>query len=151
MTNKMAASLVLWLMASCFGETVCPRHIETPTYPTVARVARAQGKVTLNVTIDGEGKVSNVVATGDPLHQAQSVFQKSAIDNIRHWTFEKPTSAPLMQVIVYEFKFDSSLPTSRENYPITQVNLDLPDRVTVLVNELVVTGQSKRKKLKVRP
>jgi Gram-negative bacterial TonB protein C-terminal len=51
---------------TCFGqagEALCPRHIETPVYPSIARIANVTGKVTLPVAIDADGKVGDVKAT----------------------------------------------------------------------------------------
>jgi outer membrane biosynthesis protein TonB len=36
---------------------ICPRHIETPEYPPLARVTRLMGEVVLSVTIDADGMV----------------------------------------------------------------------------------------------
>ncbi len=149
MRRVVFAWLVLGLAASCFGQTLCPRHIETPVYPPLAQVAHVQGKVTLKVTIDGDGNVMNVEVADDAVHQAQEVLQKSALDSMRLWTFEKPAAPPVTQVIVYQYKFDSSLPINDHQNPVTKVNIDLPDRVTILSNEAAVNpGRSKKKKPK---
>ncbi len=140
---------VFWLAGPCLGQTLCPRHIETPLYPPTAQVARMQSKVTLKVTIDADGNVTNVEEADDAAHQAASVLRKSAIENMQHWTFEKLAAAPVAQVIVYEYKFDSSLPINDHQNPVTKVNIDLPDRVTILSNEAAVNpGRSKKKKPK---
>ena len=45
-------------------------HAEVPAYPGIAAVARAFGKVIVNVEIDAEGKVSSAkVSSGHPLLQ----------------------------------------------------------------------------------
>jgi TonB family protein len=130
------------------GQTLCPRHIETPIYPTLAQIAHVQGKVTLKVAIDADGRVTNVEVADDPGHQAQQVLQKSAIDSMSLWTFERPASAPVSQLIIYEYKFDGTLPVNDHQNPITKVNLDLPDRVTILSNELVMNPSKAKKKLR---
>jgi hypothetical protein len=82
------------------------------------------------------------------IHRAQGVLQEAAIENIRQGTFEKPATAPTTQVIVYEYKFDSSL---HAEYPsqVTEVNIDLPDRVTIISSDAFVQpAQSKTKKQK---
>jgi hypothetical protein len=43
----------------CLGQTqpaICPKHIESPTYPQLARATRIMGEVRLSVTVDAEGK-----------------------------------------------------------------------------------------------
>jgi TonB family protein len=145
MKQTMFGCGLLWLATSCFGQTLCPKHIETPIYPPLARVARIQGNVTLKVTIDANGNVYNVEVADDPAHQAREMLVQSASNNMMRWTFEKPPAAPFIQLVVYQYKFDRSLPANNNN-PITQVHIDLPDRVTVLANDLVAQpGQSKKK------
>lgn len=145
MRRTMFGCVVLGLAASCFGQALCPRHIETPVYyPRIARAARLQGKVNLRVMIDADGNVKNVQVENS--HEIAQVLQEAAIENVRRWTFERPAATSVTQAIIYEFKFDSSLPVSRENYPITKVTIDLPDRVTILSNELVMNPDQSKKK-----
>ena len=148
MRRARLASLLLCLAASCLAQTVCPRHIETPIrYPQLARAANVQGTVVLKVTIGADGNVTDAVVN-DAAHPVQPVLQEAAIDNIRRWTFEKPAAGPVTQVMVYEFKFDSSLPVNPQNYSITTTKIDLPDRVTILTNEKIIESDRSRKKRK---
>ncbi|HXQ26826.1 MAG TPA: energy transducer TonB [Candidatus Acidoferrales bacterium] len=132
------ACLFLSFVGSCLGQTqeaLCPKHIEAPVYPPIARAAHVTGKVVLTVTIDADGNVSDA----KPTNSAGSVrlFKDSAIDNIRHWTFPKPPVTPYTEVVTYEYEFDQSLaPASgKKNLPsVTKVAFDLPDRVTILTN-----------------
>jgi TonB family protein len=133
------------LAASCLGQTLCPTHIETPVYPAPALIAHIQGTVTVTVTIEADGQVKNVVVADKPGHQAQAVLQQSAVDNMRHWTFEKPPSAPFIQVMVYRYEFDSSLKPDANNHPGTKVNFDLPDRVTLLFGSTVINPEQSKK------
>jgi hypothetical protein len=41
MKIKLLVAPLLFLTATGFGQTVCPKHIETPTYPLAAAMARA--------------------------------------------------------------------------------------------------------------
>ncbi|HET6898812.1 MAG TPA: TonB family protein [Vicinamibacteria bacterium] len=53
-----------------------------PVYPTLAQVARAQGLVVVECTIDPSGRVVDVrVITGHPL------LQRAALDAIRQWRY----------------------------------------------------------------
>ena len=144
MKRILLGCLTLYMAGSCFGQSLCPKHIETPIYSLLAQMARVQGKVTLKVSIGMDGRVKNVEVVDDSIHQAQQVLQKSAIDSMRHWTFEKPSSAPATQVIVYEYKFDGTLPVNDHQNPITKVNFDLPDRVTILTNELAIDSKKSK-------
>ena len=129
------------MAAACFGqiqEGLCPKHIETPQYPTLARQAHVTGKITLTVTADADGKVKHVEAvTDNPVQRAQPLLQNSAVENMQHWTFAKPSFAPYTQVIVFDYEYDSTLPPSggpSSLASITKVTIDLPDRVNILIN-----------------
>lgn len=147
MTRVAVISLMIWLFGgfSAPSQTpLFPRHIEPPEYPPIARTAHLMGKVTLTVTIDEHGNVQNAEAARDnSTQQAHLVLQKYAIENVRHWTFEKPPSAPYSETIVYDFEFDPSLPdqgspTKPHGHcytpSISKVTFDLPERVTILAN-----------------
>ena len=150
--RKTALGLLLFCLASsCFGqeqEPLCPRHIETPLYPQIARAARLSGKVTLIVTIDKDGGVRNVEAkTGQSVPQAHPLLKKYAAENMQHWTFAKPPSAPYVQDFVYDYELDPSLPLEggkKSTTAIIKVSFDLPDRVTILAN--MVAGQTSESK-----
>jgi hypothetical protein len=135
----IAAALIA---GACFGQDQmppCPRHIEAPGFPPIARTAYVTGKITLTVTIDVDGNVSHVDATTDDpkLRDHAPLLQKYAVENMQHWTFAKPHSAPFTQVIVYDYEFDPALPAAggKHNSPvITMATFDLPDRVTITTN-----------------
>jgi TonB family protein len=137
------------MAGSCLGQTLCPKHIETPTYPVLARIAHIEGTVTLEVTIDPDGHVKNVAVVDKPGHQAQAVLQQSAIDNMQHWTFEKPVSGSFTQLMVYSYSIDVSIKPDENNHQVTKAYIELPDRVTVLAGATVINpGQSKKGKPK---
>lgn len=138
------------IIGSCLAQDqpgLCPRHIETPTFPQIARVAHVTGKVILSVTIDADGNVTNAEATNKD--KWVRLLKKSAIDNVRRWTFSKPPSAPYIETIVYDYEFDPSLPADggpRNVGAITNVNFDLPDHVTLLTNVMTIeTSRSKKR------
>jgi hypothetical protein len=140
--NKTAACAFLWLCLadSCFGkqqDALCPRHIEVPTYPAIGRTAHLIGKVVLTLSIDADGKVSDVkVANEDD--KSAGPLRLAAIENIRLWTFAKPPVAPHAQAIVYDFKLDDSFPGDDGDHPIVKITFDLPDRVTISANARLV-------------
>src|SRR5271168_3127672 len=54
--------LVLVVALTCMGQMqqpLCPKHIETPAYPPIARTAHVSGIVALTLTIDADGRVSD--------------------------------------------------------------------------------------------
>jgi hypothetical protein len=107
-------------------------------YPPLARQTRMSGKIMLTVTIDEAGFVKDVEASTDnPILKRVCTLQQSAAENMRHWTFEKPPSAPYKETILYDYEFDESLPgeDGTASFPrITRVNYDLPDRVSIVSN-----------------
>jgi TonB family protein len=153
--GKIAACGCLWLCltSSSFGqsqEPLCPKHIEIPVYPSIARTAHITGKVILILTLDADGKVSDLeVANEDD--KGVGLLKLAATDNIRHWTFAKPPSAPYTQTIVYDFELVASLPGDDGYHPIVKVTFDLPERVTISANAMLTdhgggTGTTIKKK-----
>jgi TonB family protein len=127
---------------SCMSQTqqpLCPKHIETPTYPPAARYAHVSGTVVLTLTIDADGKVSDVKVTNENERFAK-LLGVGAVSNVRLWTFAKPQSAPFKQDVTYDFQLDDKLPLAGVNHnpDVTFVTYDLPDRVTVRANNHVV-------------
>jgi TonB family protein len=119
--------LLLTTTPICFGqaqEALCPKHIETPVYPQIARTAHITGKVVLKLTIDSDGKVTDAETTNDD--KWVPLLKRSTMDNIRRWTFAKPPSAPYTDTIVYDYELDATL----KDYE-TKVVYDLPDRVSI--------------------
>lgn len=127
---SLVAVAALSMAATCFAQSspaLCPRHIEAPVYPAVARTADVTGKVPLRVTSDENGKV--IKAELAPGTKPNQVLDDAAIENVRHWTFAKPPAAPYVETMVYDNEFDDSLPMGGQD-----VTFDLPDHVTLQVN-----------------
>jgi hypothetical protein len=138
MRNSALGVWLLWLAGASFGqgqEALCPRHIETPDYPPIARTALVSGKVTLTVTIDQDGNVKSAeAATGESMTQAYATLRKYAAENMLQWTLANPTSSPQAQTFVYGYELDLCLPPEggKKSMPaITRVSFDLPNRVTI--------------------
>ena len=78
---------------------------------------------------------------GKPDHRVYQLLQDSAIENMQHWTFTKPSTAPYTEVFVYDYEDDLSLPPSGgpKRLPvITKVLFDLPDRARILTNVPII-------------
>ncbi len=152
--SKTAACTFLWfcLAYTCFGqsqEALCPRHIEIPTYPPIGRTAHLIGKVVLTLSIDADGKVSDVKVANEEDNKGAGPLRLAATENIRLWTFEKPPIAPYTQTIVYDFEFDPSLPADEGNHSIVKVTFDLPDRITIATNlKIIDHGPGNETKIK---
>ena len=151
MKKSIVVSLLLLVATASFGQSqpaICPKHIETPEYPLLARQTRLMGEIVLSVTIDAEGKVQHVSAkTEKPNQKAFQLLRNSAIENMQRWTFTKPPTAPYTEVIVYDYEDDPTLPPSggpKALPVITRVVFDLPDRVRILTNVPIIdTNKSK--------
>ncbi len=148
MTKKLA--LVLMFLASaitCFGQAdnlLCPKHIEAPEYPAIARIAHIVGRVAVKLTVDADGNVSSAeIVNEDP---ATKLLQRNSRENATKWTFEKPPHAPFDLTITYEYRLDESLPVDPGDRPITKVILDLPNHVSIVSNDrITMTDDSKSK------
>lgn len=69
---------------SGFDTDVIPVVRVAPNYPRVAMQAKLQGRVTMAVTINPDGTVSNAeVLEADP----PGIFERAAIDAMRNWRF----------------------------------------------------------------
>ena len=102
------------------------KHGESLSYPAMARMARVQGEVVLNVRLSERGEVvSTKVERGHPM------LIQAADDNVRHWTFEGPVVDGDTVTIIYEFRLEG-VDTSGEHAYATKTSFDFPpNRVTV--------------------
>jgi len=74
-------------------------HVVPPEYPPLAKMARIQGDVVLEVTIDEDGKVTNLeVESGHPL------LAKAALDAVRQWKCAKPAVVPMHFEVTVHFE-----------------------------------------------
>lgn len=140
--QMLSACLPFLLALSCTSQTqqpLCPKHIETPTYSQLARTAHVSGTVVLTLTIDADGKVSDVKVTNED-ERSVKLLAIGAVTNVRLWTFTKPQFAPFEQNITYVFQLDDKLPLAGvNNYPsVTIVTYDLPERVMIRANNHVL-------------
>lgn len=88
-------------------------HAVAPSYPPLAKAARIQTNVVLGITVDHDGKVSNIsVISGHPL------LLNAAIDAVRQWKFAPPANAPVEATVTIPFRLppEETPPTSVENY-----------------------------------
>jgi TonB family protein len=144
---------LIWFFAAYTGfgqtaqESLCPKHIETPAYPAIARVAHVSGKVILALTIDANGNVSEANVTNED-DKGVKFLELNAMANVRLWTFAIPPSAPFRDTIVYDFEIDDALPGDDGNHPITKVTYDLPGRVLISANATFIDhgGNPNKKK-----
>jgi TonB family protein len=141
MKGLMCIFVCCCLAGTCAAQTqpdLCPRHIETPVYPQIARTAHLAGEIVLAVTIDTDGRVPDAKVANN--EKFVKLLGNSALDNIRHWTFDKPLTAPYTEAMIYDYELDSRLSGGG-----TTVSFDLPGRVTILSDlPIINTTQSTR-------
>lgn len=127
---KIAAfvALFLWVAVTSFGRSqqiLCAKHIESPSYPTLAWTARVAGRVIMMATIDKDGKVTKVESATNNSLRPNPILEKAAAEILERWIFAPPPFAPFSQTIAYDYEFDESLPAAY--HPISKVSIDLPD------------------------
>lgn len=107
-------------------EHLCVKDLAVPYYAPLARMARAQGKVVLDIQVLADGHVGDVKASG-----AVPLLQEEAEKNIRKWTFGNfpPGSKfPIRHRIVYVYRLEGKPTFASE---CTYV-LHLPDYVEIV-------------------
>jgi TonB family protein len=112
------------------AKTLWVQHLVVPEYPSLARMARLQGTVTIEVEIGRDGKVVEAKA-----HGAHPLLQRESEKNLRQWTFHAEPGAPdsvmTHATITYVYKLGG-----KEMYhqPVPTVVMNLPDRVEITTN-----------------
>ena len=84
MKKSIVSSLFFLVTTISVGQTqpaICPKHIETPEYPPLARQTRMLGEIALSVTIDADGRVENVkVLLPDGKRKPYQFLQNAAVE-----------------------------------------------------------------------
>jgi TonB family protein len=131
--NKTPAVPALWLLTVlcapylCWGaEHLVVKDVVIPAYPPLARMAKLQGSVRVEIEISTDGRVISAKASGgDP------ILLRAAEANIRLWTFQASddqTENPIKHTIIFEYKVVGER-VAFPNCPAVQ--LHLPDRVEI--------------------
>jgi TonB family protein len=95
MQAAMLALLVTLAMPARATDTRAIKVRTTPIYPEIAKRIRVSGMVRLTVTVDAQGKVTDV----KPL-SGNGVLSAAAEEAIRNWRFEPGPSASTVIVAV---------------------------------------------------
>jgi TonB family protein len=120
--------ICLLITTASFSEerVLVVKQMVPPQDYSVARMARIQGTVKLDIEIDRDGRVIDTKASsGHPL------LQQKAVDNIKAWTFRNfglHAKFPYKQRISYSYRLEGG-----PRYRSSQVTiLRLPDRVEIV-------------------
>jgi TonB family protein len=106
-------------------DALCVKHIEAPQYDDIARAAHVTGVVTLAVTIDVDGQVTQVSRVSGP-----DILSKSAQENVKKWSFDNRSKAPVVLNMIYDYRILGK-PSAKV---VTSATFDLPGHVTVIVD-----------------
>lgn len=131
---------VFALSSFSFGQAqveVCPKHIEAPTYPAIARTARVQAAVLVRVSIGANGTVSDAQVVNSK--SSPPLLWKGSLENAKTWTFSEPPHAPYQLTITYEYRIDSGVPSDA-----TRVALDLPTHISIMGGPFVFNSSVSR-------
>lgn len=117
------ASVVVFA-ASASPTDICVVHWRSINYDPIARAARLQGDVRLEVSVGPDGKVSDITVLPSNAHK---LLQDEAVKNMNEWTFNAGNKRSFD--IVYEFRL--IMPETAYDAP-TSVNVDFPTKVHVV-------------------
>jgi TonB family protein len=120
-------TLLIASAVCCAAQGLCVRRIVAPGYPRLARIAKMQGEVTVDIGVSADGRVVSVKTSG-----ADELLKEASAENARQWTFcptRKAPSEPLEHLIVtYIYRLDGG----EEYYdPPPRLVFDLPQRIEI--------------------
>jgi TonB family protein len=106
-------------------------HRVDPVYPPLAKMARIQGNVALDVTVEPDGNVSDVkFKSGHPL------LVRAALDAVRQWKYAASPQLPATISVTVQFRLpkvnSSELESGRGHFPdvtlgVTGASKDYPE------------------------
>ena len=124
LSSSAIAQDVMVVTAATLNEHI--NHRAVPVYPPIAKAARVQGAVVLDIEVGTKGNVESMkVASGPPM------LQQAAIDCLKQWTFHpfEKDSVPVAATgpISIEFTLDEkSGPRRVEIHPIRVFSTTMP-------------------------
>jgi hypothetical protein len=141
----LSLALVCWASLA-FAQTqnpavITPKHIELPSrYENLARSARLQGTITVQLTISGDGKViAAEPSSTDAELKAHPILQAKTAELTRRWTFTCSSCSKDSRhtyVVTFIYKLDGK----ESAYDDTRIAVDWPDHVTITANPPIVNG-----------
>jgi len=116
----------------CLGaDSLCVREVLVPGYPVLARVAKLQGSIVVELEIGRQGKILSAKASG-----GHKFLMREAEKNVLHWSFAplpESEKVPLKHTITYVYKLEGK---PVDYNPVPTVLLHLPDRVEITTRPL---------------
>ena len=114
--------------------------VVTPKHPEVARTARLQGTVTVQLAVSSDGDVIAAEPNStDALLKAHPILQCKTAELLRRWKFTCSNCSEDGSY-TYDVTFIYKLDGKESAYDETRVAVDWPDRVTITANPPIVNG-----------
>lgn len=105
-------------------------NLDMPHYPVLARTARVEGKVKVDLEISPWGNVLSAKTSG-----GHELLQTYALRNVTTWRFN-PSPEAKTAIVFYEFRI-----TSTPEKPVERITLD-GDTVLIEANAPVIESQT---------
>ncbi len=103
-------------------------RMTAPDYPFLPMRFGIEGDVHLAVSVDTDGNVTAVEATG-----AVDLLRNSAKENVSHWIF-LPQPKPMKLYIVFSYRMEKEVPGKDQPYP-PRVEVESPFHVIIRQNQ----------------
>ena len=121
------------------AERVCVVSMTIPDYPALARMARVQGSVRIDVEINSTGRVVSAEAVYPPgAPSGLKLLGSEAAKNVATWQFfvsSDQKTFPLKHRVTYVYKFQGK---ETGELPCPTVTLHGADRVEIAVSPMAV-------------
>jgi hypothetical protein len=124
-------AFLLLLSSSHSQETskavVCPKHVEVPTYPSVARAAHLHGVVIVKITVGSDG---TVLAAEPMTPESPRFLIYTTITLVKKWTFRCVSCQPAEsyeKTLKFIYKLEGK-PSVQDN---TSFLMEIPDEITI--------------------
>lgn len=133
--------IIAFLLATGYTQETADiyiRSLQMPCYPPLARQARVQGTVKIEIEVAGDGTVASAEALeGNPLLRA------AAVANVQTWNFTGGTQhLPMLRTVVaFEYKLDDESGWER---CAARVTFDSFSKVTVVAHTPAVDHPSRK-------
>src|SRR4051812_43507840 len=101
MMRALGLVLATFMYGSTASAQLCIQHIVSPDYPRLARIAQVEGRVTLSVNFDEQGKVASVRASSGP-----PLLMQPTEENIRQWVLCPRANSSGPMVISYTYALE---------------------------------------------
>lgn len=128
-------------------QDLCVCEFVAPTYPTLARQARTQGVVHLEVAVDSAGAPNEINLVNDETPQSphSPMLQRASVDAVKQWRFcSSPHSSNRngsIVTVIFKLNEKSGPPEYSDSWSPTDVSFQPPATVTVTTTVSRIVAQ----------